>query len=28
VGGSSNRTIASPTALHGRSFDVYWLGQD
>jgi hypothetical protein len=28
VGGSSGHTIASPTALHGRSFDVYWLGQD
>jgi Peptidase A4 family len=28
VGGSSGHTIASPTALHGRSFDVYWLGQN
>jgi hypothetical protein len=28
VGVSSGRTIASPTALHGKSFDVYWLGQN
>jgi hypothetical protein len=28
VGVSSDRTIASPTALHGKSFDVYWLGQN
>jgi Peptidase A4 family len=28
VGFHSDRTIASPTALHGRSFDVYWLGQN
>lgn len=28
VGISSGDTIASPTALHGRSFNVYWLGQN
>ena len=28
VGGSSGVIIASPTALHGRSFNVYWLGQN
>ncbi len=28
VGMTSSAVIGSPTALHGRSFDVYWLGQN
>jgi len=28
VGVTSSHLIASPTALHGKSFDVYWLGQN
>jgi hypothetical protein len=26
--GMSSQVIGSPTALHGRSFDVYWLGEN
>ena len=28
VGITTSRLVASPTALHGKSFDVYWLGQN